>query len=677
MVNLKVKPDLSNSDSLSQNSKDRLDKIRLLLVDDQNSIRQYLRSSLEPELDLEIVGSAADGQTAVSLVETLQPDIVLIDIEMPRMDGLQATQIIKERFVNTKVIVLSNHDNNEYIDRSLKVGAKGYLLKNTPATEIVHAIRYVYKGYLQLGPGLFEKLESNNNAITTYNFLENKNQQHSEKFVVSSQPTNSLTKTKSLQPNNHEWSSSTKELIETLPQVWTRGLLYFLIVFVGIILPWAMFSKVDETGSARGRLEPKGKVFTVDAPVSGTVAEVFVTEGQLVKEKQHILKLESESIESELQQIQTRTEGQQNELAQLKLLKNQLVLTVNTQEQQNKAQQLEKQAQIDQAKQNLQSLKNAFNLQSAEKQSQVDQARQELQHARTALELAEIAELKSKEELQRYVEAEAQGIISEIQVVEAESVRQEKKRLLEQALSDNEQADLRLSEQQSSYEKLIHEANSEIEQAQLRLQEQEESYQSLIHSGKIATLKSQEQLKELETQIGTLISQSEENQSQIDALEYQLAQRIVTAPEEGSIFQLPIQKNGAVVNPGDLIAEIAPQQAPLILKAQMTPPESGSLDVGMPVKLKFDAYPFQDYGIVEGKLVNISPTTKVIDTEEGKTESYELDVELDRNYIQAKNKRVALRPGQTATAEVIVRQRRLIDFVLEPFKKLHKDGLEL
>ena len=291
--------------------------------------------------------------------------------------------------------------------------------------------------------------------------------------------------------------------------------------------------------------------------------------------------------------------------------------------------------------------------------------------------MAEIAELKSKEELQRYVEAEAQGIISEIQVVEAESVRQEKKRLLEQALSDNEQADLRLSEQQSSYEKLIHEANSEIEQAQLRLQEQEESYQSLIHSGKIATLKSQEQLKELETQIGTLISQSEENQSQIDALEYQLAQRIVTAPEEGSIFQLPIQKNGAVVNPGDLIAEIAPQQAPLILKAQMTPPESGSLDVGMPVKLKFDAYPFQDYGIVEGKLVNISPTTKVIDTEEGKTESYELDVELDRNYIQAKNKRVALRPGQTATAEVIVRQRRLIDFVLEPFKKLHKDGLEL
>lgn len=671
-----VKPDSFNSDSLSQDGFDRRNKIRLLLVDDQNSIRQYLRSSLEPELDLEIVGSAADGQTAVSLVETLHPDIVLIDIEMPGMDGLKATQIIKERFAKTKVIILSSHDNNEYINQALKVGAKGYLLKNTPATEIVHAIRYVYKGYLQLGPGLFEKLESTKNALATHNNLESKNQQHSENLVVSSQPTN-LTKTKSLQPNNYEWSSSTKELIETLPQVWTRGLLYFLIVFVGIILPWAMFSKVDETGSARGKLEPQGKVFTVDAPVSGTVAEVFVTEGQLVKEQQHLLKLESESIESELQQIQTRTEGQQNELSQSKLLKNQLVLTVNTQKQQNKAQQLEKQAQVNQARQNLQSLKNAFSLQKAEKQSQVDQARQDFQHAQTALELAKIAELKSKEEQQRYAKAEEQGIVSEIQVVEIESSAREKKRLLEQASSDAEQANLRLLEQQSSYEKLIHEANSEIEQAQLRLQEQEESYQSLIHSGKIAILKSEEQLKELETQIGTLTSQIKENQSQVNALEYQLAQRIVTAPASGSVFQLPIQKTGAVLNPGDLVAEIAPRQASLILKAQMTTPESGSLNVGMPVKLKFDAYPFQDYGIVEGELVNISPTTKVVDTEEGKIESYELDVELDRNYIQAKNKRVALRPGQTATAEVIVRQRRLIDFVLEPFKKLQKDGLEL
>ncbi len=77
-----------------------------------------------------------------------------------------------------------------------------------------------------------------------------------------------------------EWSEATQELLDALPQVWTRGLLYFLLVFVAIILPWAMFSEVDETGTARGRLEPKGNTVKLDAPVAGTVAEINVKEGE-------------------------------------------------------------------------------------------------------------------------------------------------------------------------------------------------------------------------------------------------------------------------------------------------------------------------------------------------------------------------------------------------------------
>ncbi|MEQ9234026.1 MAG: hypothetical protein RIG66_07975 [Coleofasciculus sp. E2-BRE-01] len=73
-----------------------------------------------------------------------------------------------------------------------------------------------------------------------------------------------------------DWSFATKELLDTLPQVWTRGLLYFLVVFVSIVLPWAILFKVDETGTARGRLEPKGKTVQLDAAVAGTVAEIKV-----------------------------------------------------------------------------------------------------------------------------------------------------------------------------------------------------------------------------------------------------------------------------------------------------------------------------------------------------------------------------------------------------------------
>jgi hemolysin D len=633
------------------------DKISVLLVDDQNSIRQKLQLSLASESGLEIIGSAVDGESAIAQVKDLHPDIALIDIEMPVMNGLEATEVIKQNFLSTNVIILSSYDSNEYIDQALKAGAKGYLLKNTPTTEIVHAIRYVHKGYLQIGPGIFEKFNPAKIAPQPQDI----EQQHKQLQVLESQPpqpliaatfeaagelqkqqandspslvvnhhSRSLSATQPLpleQINSNEWSSLTKELIETLPQIWTRGLLYFLIVFIGILLPWSMLSKIDETGSAKGKLEPKGKVFTVDAPVAGTIAKVLVKEGQLVKNQQPLLTLESEPVESELQQVKTQTAGQLKELTQLKLLQNQLVVAVNTQKQQNQAQLFEKQAQLNQARQNI-------------------------QYNQTARHLASIAHSEALKEVQRYQEAKQQGIVSEIQVVEKQDLVREKKRLLEQVISDTQQA-------------------------QLRLIEQEESYQSLIYSGNLAVLESEKQLQELAKQIGTLKFQIKENKSQINALNYQLKQRTVKAPASGSIFQLPAQKTGSVLEPGALVAEIAPKQSSLILKAQMSPPESGSLERGMLVKLKFDAYPFQDYGIVEGKLINISPTTKVVETAEGKVENYELEIKLNQNYIQAKNKRVALRPGQTATAEVVVRQRRLIDFVLDPFKKLNKDGLEL
>ncbi len=131
--------------------------IRLLLVDDQSLIRQGLRALLELEPDLEIVGEAENGQSAIALVEELHPDIVLLDIRMPIMDGVAVTREIGQRFTDIKVLVLTTFDDDEYVAQALRYGAKGYLLKDTPSEELAAAIRAVYKGYTQLGPGLFEK----------------------------------------------------------------------------------------------------------------------------------------------------------------------------------------------------------------------------------------------------------------------------------------------------------------------------------------------------------------------------------------------------------------------------------------------------------------------------------------------------------------------------------------
>ncbi len=117
--------------------------IRILLVDDQTLLCEVLKTWLEVEADFLVVGMAHNGEEAIALVESLQPDIVLMDIDMPYMDGISATKIIGDRFPQVKVIFLSGHDDDAYLGKSIRSGAKGYLVKNTTAEELAQKIREV------------------------------------------------------------------------------------------------------------------------------------------------------------------------------------------------------------------------------------------------------------------------------------------------------------------------------------------------------------------------------------------------------------------------------------------------------------------------------------------------------------------------------------------------------
>jgi DNA-binding NarL/FixJ family response regulator len=134
--------------------------IRLLLVDDQNIVRKGLKVLLEAQPDFQVVGEAENGQQAVAQVESLQPDVVLMDIRMPEMDGVAATQIISQRFPAVRILILSTFGDHDYVARAMQFGAKGYLLKDSQVEELAQAIQSVYRGFTQLGPGLFEKAMS-------------------------------------------------------------------------------------------------------------------------------------------------------------------------------------------------------------------------------------------------------------------------------------------------------------------------------------------------------------------------------------------------------------------------------------------------------------------------------------------------------------------------------------
>jgi DNA-binding NarL/FixJ family response regulator len=131
--------------------------IQLVLVDDQSLIRRGLRALLKTDSELAVIGEAENGREAIALVETLQPDVVIMDIRMPVMDGVEGTKVICERFPQVKVLVLTTFDDHDYVTQALQAGASGYLLKDTPFDELTLAIRLVHKGYTQLGPGLANK----------------------------------------------------------------------------------------------------------------------------------------------------------------------------------------------------------------------------------------------------------------------------------------------------------------------------------------------------------------------------------------------------------------------------------------------------------------------------------------------------------------------------------------
>jgi DNA-binding NarL/FixJ family response regulator len=131
--------------------------IQILLVDDQHIIRQGLKSMLESNADMQVIGEVENGQQAIEQIAQLQPDLVLMDIRMPIMDGVAATGAIAKQFPTVKVLVLTTFDDDEYVSQAMHLGAKGYLLKDTEPDELALAIRAVHKGHTHLGPGLFEK----------------------------------------------------------------------------------------------------------------------------------------------------------------------------------------------------------------------------------------------------------------------------------------------------------------------------------------------------------------------------------------------------------------------------------------------------------------------------------------------------------------------------------------
>ncbi len=715
--------------------------IKILIVDDLRVVREKLKSILKLHSDLQVVGTAIDGAQAIDRLEHLDPDIILLDLDMPRLDGIKTAQIIDRKYPHIKVIILSSYEDPSEFDNLQSSCVKEYIVKDNIDLKIADKIRAVYH-HPQAHPVMIEsgaELIAAPDNVIEFNrpvpeHLTNQ-PQHDFAPNLSTQFTSLASTTMS---RLNDWSNSAKELIDMMPLPWTRGLLYSLVAFIGVTLPWACLYKIDEVGTARGRLEAKGNTIKRESDLDGSVAvsKVYVKKGDAVKVGQTIMELDSKNIREQIYQNQLKLDGAQQRFNQLLLMKNQMGLGTNAQQQQNQAQLLEKQSQIAQAQQSIVSLEasarnqiaeklaqlrqaeqalldrqSSYTLQKAEKLTQVRQSQQSVLDAQTNYLLAQNRLKDAQNEVKRYNKLYQTGAIAEVKTKEIASLAQEKNQLFTQATASLEQSKLQVKEQQENYQKLIQQAQSDTVQAKLRLKEQQEIYQgtidrtqaeiaqaklrlteqqrastSLATGGNIAILKTGQQLKEIESQIVTLKSEIERDRAQGNFLTRQLAKYTIKANSDGIIFELPIDREGAVVQPKQLIAEIASSANGLVFKGEIPANQSESLRSSLDqtqtsnnsqkdVKLKFDEFPFESYDIVPGKLTWIAPNSKLIQISQGTSvATYDIEVQLDRSCIKYQGSCIPFKSGQPATAEIVIRNRRVIDFVLDPFKKLRNSS---
>eukprot|EP01155_Anaeramoeba_flamelloides_P028030 Anaeramoba_flamelloidesa830811_9.p1 GENE.a830811_9~~a830811_9.p1 ORF type:complete len:218 (-),score=0.62 a830811_9:127-780(-) len=136
-------------------------RIRVLLVDDHPLVIDGIQARLEDEGAIDVVGRGGNGQEAIELSQKLQPDVVLMDISMPVMNGLEATRILSQDLPNIRVLILSMHDNREYMVQLIQAGAKGYILKDVSAAEMVKAVETVYQGGTYFSASASQTLFSN------------------------------------------------------------------------------------------------------------------------------------------------------------------------------------------------------------------------------------------------------------------------------------------------------------------------------------------------------------------------------------------------------------------------------------------------------------------------------------------------------------------------------------
>lgn len=413
-----------------------------------------------------------------------------------------------------------------------------------------------------------------------------------------------------------------------------------------------MVGQVDEVGRAQGRLVPQGEPYKVHPVVSGKIAHLQVAEGQAVKAGQVVAELDNEIAFNRVEWLMKEHGSHEKELIQTEALIDKTRLEAQTRLAIANAEIRAQEAAISQAQAKI-----------ASQEVAITQAEERSITGRTLLNELQTDAALQRERVARFEYLAKEGALAREQLFQVQQQLADRQRSITQQMGDIQQTSAESQRQRAELQQVI--AESQRLRAELTRKYAE---------GQNAQLQAQQSIQQLlvqKTQLQTKIQQNEEQLKQAQA---ELKQLSIKAPADGFISSLNVRKIGEVVQPGQTIAEVAPQGAPLILVAALPTREAGFVKVGDPVQIKFDAYPYQDYGIVSGKVKSISPDAKPDERLGG---VYRVEIVLDRSFVAKHQQEIHLKAGQTATAEIVIRRRSIAEILLDPIRKLQESSLNL
>ncbi len=477
------------------------------------------------------------------------------------------------------------------------------------------------------------------------------------------------------------WSTSLQSVLDNPPASLPTQVLVGGLMFCAAFAAWASLGSIDEVGKATGLLVPQGEPYKVNPVVAGKISRVYVQEGQIIKAGQVVAEMDNQMVMTEIERLQEEKTALRTQLVQTDSLIDKTALEAQTRVEIAASEQQVQKSAIASAQVRLVANSQLMN-QLHKQRSATSQRREQIEpliaKSKELLKQRQDEVTAYRERAERLKALAAEGAISREMHFQAEQALRDrelaiiKSQIEETPMTRDRLFEAKQAEAQTT--RSITQSQSEIQQTQTEIQRlQSELVQKQAEANTIQ-VQSQQKIQQMQvekTQIQAKIQQAEKI---IEKTKTELQQYYLTAPVDGVVLSMNIRNSGEVVQPGQTIAAIAPQGVPLILQAVLPNSEAGFVKVGEIAQIKFDAFPYQDYGIVTGKVASISADAK---PNEKLGAVYRVEIALERDRLTANNQIIKFKPGQTATAEIITRHRRIIDVILDPVRQIQAGGVNL